>query len=109
MAKRGDRLEMPDGSVYEVTRAAADTGGEFVEMQFTLPPGSVSPPPHVDKGLTEEYEVLEGKFEVMTVEPWRTISVGESASVQSGAVYSFMNRLGARLHVMFAEGLRARE
>ncbi|TMM07895.1 MAG: cupin domain-containing protein [Actinobacteria bacterium] len=99
MAKRGDRLEMPDGSVYEVTRAAADTGGEFVEMQFTLPPGSVSPPPHVHQGLTEEYEVLEGKFEVMTDDQWRTLSAGESASVPSGAVHTFKNRSGALVRV----------
>jgi hypothetical protein len=56
MATTGDRFEMPDGSVYAVTAAAADSGGEFVEMEFILPPGSVSPPPHVHPGLTEEYE-----------------------------------------------------
>jgi hypothetical protein len=47
MARTGDRFEMPDGSVYAVTSAAGDTGGEFVGMEFTLPPGSIPPPAHV--------------------------------------------------------------
>jgi quercetin dioxygenase-like cupin family protein len=55
---------MPDGSAYEVIAAATDNGGEFVEMQVTLPPRSVAPPSHVHPQLTEEYEVLEGQFEV---------------------------------------------
>jgi hypothetical protein len=32
MARTGNRFEMPDRSVYEVTAAAADSGGEFVGM-----------------------------------------------------------------------------
>jgi hypothetical protein len=60
LAEKDDQFAMPDGSVYEVIAAAADTGGEFVEMQFMLPPGSVAPPQHVHSQLTEEYEVLEG-------------------------------------------------
>jgi mannose-6-phosphate isomerase-like protein (cupin superfamily) len=79
--KTGDRFEMVDGSVYEVTTAAADSGGEFVEMLFTLPPGSVSPPPHVHAGLTEEYEVIEGAFEVMSGGAWTTLRPGQSASI----------------------------
>jgi hypothetical protein len=30
MANTGDRFEMPDGGVYEVTAAAADSAGELV-------------------------------------------------------------------------------
>jgi hypothetical protein len=44
MPKAGDRFEMVDGSVYEVLNTAADTGGEFVEMIFHQPSGSVPPP-----------------------------------------------------------------
>jgi hypothetical protein len=46
---------MPDGSTYEVTAAAADSGGEFVGMDFTLPPGSVAPPPHVHPTAEKSY------------------------------------------------------
>jgi len=90
---------MPDGSIYEVRAAAADSGGEFVEMVFTLPPGSVSPPPHVHAGLTEEYEVLEGTFEVMSDGAWTTLSPGQSASVPPETLHTFRNRSGAPVRV----------
>jgi hypothetical protein len=37
MATSGERFKMPDGSVYIVRRAAAETDGESVEMEFVLP------------------------------------------------------------------------
>jgi quercetin dioxygenase-like cupin family protein len=92
MAKTGDRFEMPDGSVYAVTSAAADTGGEFVGMEFTLPPSSIPPPPHVHPGPVEEYEVIEGALDVMVAGKWRTLKAGESASVPAGALHTFKNR-----------------
>jgi quercetin dioxygenase-like cupin family protein len=94
MAKTGDRFEMPDGRVYAVTSAAADSAGEFVGMEFTLPPGSVAPPPHVHPGPVEEYEVIEGRLDVMVEGNWSTLTVGESASVPAGALHTFKNRCG---------------
>jgi quercetin dioxygenase-like cupin family protein len=90
---------MPDGSVYDVTAAAADSGGQFVEMQFTLPPGSVSPPPHVHPDLTEEYEVIAGEFEVMSDGAWSTLGPGDSASVSPGSLHTFKNRSDAPVRV----------
>jgi quercetin dioxygenase-like cupin family protein len=95
VAKTGDRFEMPDGSTYEVTRAAADTGGEFVEMRFTLPPGSIAPPPHTHPGIVESYEVLEGQLDVMVDNDWQTLETGESASVPPETAHTFKNRTGA--------------
>jgi quercetin dioxygenase-like cupin family protein len=92
VAKTGDRFEMPDGSVYEVTAAAADSGGEFVEMQFTLPPRSVSPPAHVHAGLTEEYQVIEGAFDVMSGGAWKTLGTGDSAAIPPATLHTFKNR-----------------
>lgn len=99
MARTGDRFEMPDGSVYEVIAAAADNGGSFVEMQFTLPPGSVSPPPHVHAGLTEEYEVIEGAFDLMSGGSWTSLGPGQSASIPPGTLHTFKNRSGAPVRV----------
>lgn len=92
MAKSGDRFEMVDGSVYAVTKAATDTGGEYVEMEFTLPPKSISPPPHVHAELTEEYVVTEGALDVMIEGEWQTLTPGQSASVPPGALHTFKNR-----------------
>jgi len=99
MARTGDRFEMPDGSVYAVTSAASDTGGEFVGMEFTLPPGSIPPPAHVHPGPVEEYEVIEGELDVMVAGQWRTLKAGESASVPVGALHTFKNRSGESVRV----------
>jgi uncharacterized cupin superfamily protein len=99
MPKTGDRFEMADGSVYEVVKTTADTGGEFVEMIFHQPPGSVPPPPHIHAGLVEDYEVLEGRFEVMVDGTWTTLGPGESASVPQGVLHTFRNRSGSTVRV----------
>jgi mannose-6-phosphate isomerase-like protein (cupin superfamily) len=90
---------MPDGSAYIVRRPAAETGGEYVEMEFVLPPGCVSPPPHVHPRQVEEYEVLEGSFDVMVDGRWQTLGPGESAAVTVGALHTFRNRSGATVRV----------
>jgi mannose-6-phosphate isomerase-like protein (cupin superfamily) len=97
MANTGDRFEMPDGSVYEVTTSASDTNGELVEMEFTLPPGSVAPPPHVHPAPVEEYEVLEGTLDVMVDSRWRRLTTGQSATVPVGRLHTFKNRSGAKV------------
>jgi mannose-6-phosphate isomerase-like protein (cupin superfamily) len=99
VASSGDRFEMPDGSVYAVTAAAADSGGERVEMEFTLPAGSVAPPPHVHFGMTEEYEVIEGSFEVMVGGKWTTLTPGQSATVPPDTLHTFKNRSGSTVRV----------
>jgi quercetin dioxygenase-like cupin family protein len=92
MAKTGDVFRDPDGSVFTVTRAAAETGGEYVEMELELPSGCSAPPPHIHPRQVEEYEVLEGNFDVMVGGQWRTLSPGERASVPRGALHTFRNR-----------------
>jgi len=92
VAKTGDTFEMPDGSSYEVTKSASDADGEFVEMIFTLPPGSIAPPPHTHPGLVESYEVIDGELDVMVDGDWRTLGPGESASVPADTNHTFKNR-----------------
>jgi quercetin dioxygenase-like cupin family protein len=99
VAKTGDRFEMPDNSIYEVTAASADSGGEFVGMNFTLPVGSVAPPPHIHPTLEESFEVLEGEFDLMVDGDWTTLQVGESASVAAGTLHTFRNRCGKTIRV----------
>lgn len=99
MAKAGDRFEMIDGSTYIVNRPAAETNGESVEMEFVLPPGCLPPPPHVHPQQVEEYEVLEGSFDVMVDGKWTTLKPGESASVPVGVLHTFRNSSGAVVRV----------
>jgi mannose-6-phosphate isomerase-like protein (cupin superfamily) len=99
MANAGDRFDMPDGSAYIVTRPSAETDGEYVEMEFVLPSGCVPPPVHVHPRQVEEYEVIEGSFEVVVDGTWRLLRHGESASVPQGALHTFRNRSGAVVRV----------
>ena len=99
MASTGDQFRMPDGSVYIVRRASGETGGEFVEMEFVLPPGCVPPPPHVHRQQVEEYEVLDGQLDVVIEGNWRTLGPGQVASVPVGALHTFRNRSGGLVRV----------
>lgn len=91
MAKTGDRFDMPDGSCYVLTREAAETGGASVEMEFVLPPGSVSPPLHVHPQQVERYELIEGSLDLVVDGHRQTLGPGESASVPIGASHTFKN------------------
>jgi quercetin dioxygenase-like cupin family protein len=99
MAEAGERFEMLDGSTYVVVTPTAETGGEFVEMEFVLPPGCVPPPPHVHPSQVESYEVIEGSFDVLVGEEWITLAPGESASVPVGKQHTFRNRSGRTVRV----------
>ena len=90
---------MPDGSAYIVRRAASETGGDYVEMEFVLPPGCVAPPPHIHPQQVEEYSVLEGSFDVTVDGRWQTLGPGESASVPRGTLHTFRNRSEAAVRV----------
>lgn len=99
MAQKGDRFEMPDGSVYVVETPSAETDGAYIEMEFILPPGCVAPPPHVHPQQIEEYEVVAGSFDVMVNEEWSTLSPGERASVPIGALHTFRNSSAGAVRV----------
>jgi len=99
MATAGEHFRMPDGSVYIVRRPAAETDGESVEMEFVLPSGCVPPPPHIHPHQVEEYEVLEGLFDVVVDGEWRTLARGESATVPVRALHTFRNHSGGVVRV----------
>lgn len=91
---------MPDGlGEYLVVRSNDETGGEYVEMEFTLPSGAFTPPVHRHPSQVEEYEVLEGTFEVMVGGRWRTLGGGNSASVPVNADHTFRTIAGQTVRV----------
>src|SRR5688500_5733516 len=91
-AKAGDTLTMPGGVTVVITTPAADTGGERVEMEFSLPPGAPGPPPHFHPVQQEEWHVLAGRFSVQLDGEWRSLSAGESISIPAGQVHTFRHR-----------------
>ena len=90
MPLAGDRFVMPEGlGEYLVVRSHEETGGEYVEMEFSLPAGAFAPPPHRHPTQSESYEVLEGCFEVMVDGDWQRLATGESATVPVNANHTF--------------------
>jgi quercetin dioxygenase-like cupin family protein len=94
MARTGDKLTMPDGTAFLITKSAADTGGERVEIEITLPPGAPSPPRHFHPRQEEEWEVLAGTLSVYVEGRWRLLGTGDSVSIPSGQVHTLRNRSG---------------
>ena len=68
-------------------------------MEFVLPSGCVAPPPHVHRHQVEQYEVIEGRFEVLLDGAWQSLGPGETASVPVGALHTFRNRSGDLVRV----------
>ncbi len=49
-----------------------------------MPPSTETPPKHIHPHQRENYEVLEGAFEVFVRDGWRTVAAGAPASVPRG-------------------------
>ena len=91
---------MPEGlGEYLLVRSNEETGGEYVEMELRLPPGAFAPPPHRHPSQVEEYEVLEGAFEVMVDGQWRVLAAGDSASVPVNTDHTFRTLPGQSVRV----------
>jgi quercetin dioxygenase-like cupin family protein len=95
----GRRYEFPDGSLYEIRVSADQTGGARSEIQVTLPPHPLTPPPHIHPAQQEACSVLEGSLEVLNGREWHTLGNGQSIAVPPGTVHTFRNRSGE--NVMF--------
>ena len=91
---------MPEGlGEYLLVRSHEETGGEYVEMEWTMPPGAFAPPAHRHPTQVEEYEVLDGAFEVMVDGHWRALGVGESAAVPVNTDHTFRTIPGQTVRV----------
>jgi quercetin dioxygenase-like cupin family protein len=99
MARTGDKLTMPDGTEFLIAKSAADTGGERVEIETTLPPGAPSPPRHFHPRQEEEWEVLSGTLSVYVEDRWRSLGPGDSVSIPRGQVHTLRNRSGEVVRV----------
>jgi quercetin dioxygenase-like cupin family protein len=100
MPHAGDRYVMPEGlGEYLVVKSHEQTGGEYVEMEWTMPPGAFAPPMHRHPSQVEEYEVLEGAFEVVIGGRWQRLEAGDSASVPVNTDHTFRTVGGQTVRV----------
>jgi quercetin dioxygenase-like cupin family protein len=76
---------------WEITRSAADTGGELFEATNWIGPEMAGPPLHVHPTAEESYEVIEGALDICVDGEWRTLRAGESASAPAGVPHTLRN------------------
>jgi quercetin dioxygenase-like cupin family protein len=86
------RFEFPDGALYEVVVPAGASAGARSEVEITLPPASVVPPPHIHPRQQETCTVGDGTLDVLVGRQWRTLLAGESLTIPPGSVHTFRNR-----------------
>jgi mannose-6-phosphate isomerase-like protein (cupin superfamily) len=96
----GDIYTLPGGARFAIRTSAADTNGERVELEITLPPGASGPPPHFHPRQEEQWNVLDGTLAVQVDGSWRDLRVGESASVPAGQVHTLRNRTNETVRVL---------
>jgi mannose-6-phosphate isomerase-like protein (cupin superfamily) len=76
---------------WEITRSTADTAGELFEATNWVGAHMGGPPVHVHPTAEESYEVIEGTLDVFVDGTWRTLGVGELATVPAGTPHTLRN------------------
>src|ERR671911_2866375 len=73
-------LEFPPevGLKFVITKATADTDGEFIEIEGTMLAHSAGPPIHVHPHLEETYQIVSGTAAVFLDSRWPQLRAGES-------------------------------
>src|SRR5215207_1572041 len=71
-------LEFPPevGLKFVITKAAADTDGEFIELEGTMRAHSGGPPIHVHPQQEETYRVTSGTADVFLDGRWHQVRAG---------------------------------
>jgi len=73
----------------------ADSGEQWLTLEYTAPPNFPGPPPHWHKVMTEIFYVLEGQLTLRLGEETRQVGPGGYAYVPPGNVHGFSNQTGA--------------
>lgn len=81
---------MPDGSRFEIRRAATRAEDD-AEMEMSLPPGVAGPPLHQHARMRETYVVIEGVLDVTRGSELRRLGVGEQIVVEASTPHTFRN------------------
>jgi quercetin dioxygenase-like cupin family protein len=100
VAAPGDPYTLPGGASFVIKTSTAETGGERVQLEITLPPSAQGPPPHFHPRQEEEWHVLEGTLAVQVDGNWRDLRAGESATIPRGHVHTLRNRSDGTVRVL---------
>jgi quercetin dioxygenase-like cupin family protein len=92
MAKTGDVLENPfTGQNLTFRRAAAETGGELLEVESSWSGPGPEPPEHYHPHQEERFEVLEGELSFLSGRKWQSATAGEKVVVPAGTRHAYRN------------------
>jgi quercetin dioxygenase-like cupin family protein len=112
MAYAGQTLENPvTGERITFLKTAADTGGEYCEIDLQLTPDGAVPGTHVHPKQEERFEVIAGKMKFRLGLRKVVAGPGEVVVVPPGAVHNFANAGDetARVRVRMTPALKMEE
>jgi quercetin dioxygenase-like cupin family protein len=112
MAYAGQILENPvTGERITFLKTAADTGGEYCEIDLQLTPDGSVPGTHVHPKQEERFEVIAGKMKFRLGMRKIVAGPGEVVVVPAGAVHNFANAGDetARVRVRMTPALKMEE
>ncbi len=100
MARAGQTLKNPvTGEQITFRKTAADTNGEYVEIDLVLAPDGAVPGTHVHPKQVETFEVVSGKMKFRLGLKKVKAGPGEVVVVPAGAVHNFANDGDEPAHV----------
>jgi quercetin dioxygenase-like cupin family protein len=105
----GQAIENPvSGERIRCVRAAADTGGELLELEATWTRKGMRTPEHVHPEMEERFEVLAGEARVRVAGEERTAGPGDVVTVPPGTRHVAWNPVDdeARVRLQFRPALR---
>ncbi len=99
-----------DQEITGYTRFVAtgrQTRGDFGLFEVTLQPGDPGAVPHLHRGFSESFHVLEGRLAVLDGDTWTTAGPGDLVYVPRSGVHAFRpadDDAGCRFQVLFTPG-----
>jgi quercetin dioxygenase-like cupin family protein len=96
----GEKLRAPVGS-YVIRLSGEQTGGALAIVEYAFPPGSIGAGPHIHRGHSEHFHILDGQvtFDLGGTEV--AVAAGGSVSVPIGAAHGFRNASGDWARCLF--------
>jgi quercetin dioxygenase-like cupin family protein len=109
MAHAGQEIQGQDGFRLRLVRTAAETGGEFLEMEATYPGSGWLPPEHLHPRQVERFEVLEGSVRAIIGGDELRYEPGETFDVPAGTPHQMTADEPSRMRWEVRPALRTAE
>lgn len=92
MLKSGDVLDLgPLKTKIYIKKTAAETEGQLFETEWEFGPQTGGTPIHTHPQALETFEVLQGELDIYTQGTWKTLTKGQTTSIEKGAPHTLRN------------------